>query len=46
MTIDVQIKPRPKPTPEPTTEIEFVPNLDTLSEADVCSCAVGDDNPF
>lgn len=38
MTIDVQIKP--------ATEIEFIPDLDILSEADVCSCAVGDDNPF
>jgi len=27
-------------------EIEFVDDLDTLSESDVCSCSAGDDNPF
>ena len=42
MTVDVQIRPRPVPL----TEIEFVSDLDVLSESDVCSCAAGDDNPF
>jgi hypothetical protein len=27
-------------------EIEFVEDLDVLSESDVCSCSAGDDNPF
>ncbi|MGH3479088.1 MAG: hypothetical protein ACRDSG_07700 [Pseudonocardiaceae bacterium] len=42
MTVDVDIKPR---TVEPV-EIEFVADLDVLSESDVCSCSAGDDNPF
>ncbi|MDQ3764014.1 MAG: hypothetical protein M3460_21155 [Actinomycetota bacterium] len=27
-------------------EVEFVADLDVLSESDVCSCSAGDDNPF
>jgi hypothetical protein len=27
-------------------EIEFVVDLDVLSESDKCSCSAGDDNPF
>jgi hypothetical protein len=42
MTLDVAIVPRPV---EPD-EIEFVADLDVLSESDVCSCSAGDDNPF
>ncbi|MGB6164168.1 MAG: radical SAM protein [Pseudonocardiaceae bacterium] len=42
MTTDVEIGPRPV---EPD-EIEFVADLDVLSESDVCSCSAGDDNPF
>ncbi|MGH3600606.1 MAG: hypothetical protein ACRDQH_10060 [Pseudonocardiaceae bacterium] len=42
MTMDVDIKPRPI---EPD-EIEFVADLDVLSESDVCSCSAGDDNLF
>ncbi len=29
-----------------TDEIEFVDDLDVLSESDTCSCKAGDDNPF
>lgn len=29
-----------------TEEIEFVDDLDVLSESDTCSCSAGDDNPF
>lgn len=41
MSVDVQI------APELETEIgiDFIPNLDLLSEGE-CSCAAGDDNPF
>lgn len=42
MTVDVEIRTRPV---EPD-EIEFIPDLDVLSESDVCSCSTGDDNPF
>lgn len=42
MTIDVEIRPRPVES----DEIEFVADLDVLSESDVCSCSAGDDNPF
>jgi hypothetical protein len=42
MTMDVESGPRPA---EPD-EIEFVADLDVLSESDVCSCSAGDDNPF
>jgi hypothetical protein len=42
MTVDVEIGPMPV---EPD-EIEFVADLDVLSESDVCSCSAGDDNPF
>ncbi|MGH3800788.1 MAG: hypothetical protein ACRDTD_11740 [Pseudonocardiaceae bacterium] len=42
MTVDVDIEPR---SVEPD-EIEFVADLDVLSESDVCSCSAGDDNPF
>jgi hypothetical protein len=41
MTTDVEIGPRPV---EPD-EIEFVADLDILSESDVCSCSAGDDKP-
>jgi hypothetical protein len=27
-------------------EIEFVDDLDVLSEGNLCSCSAGDDNPF
>lgn len=42
MTVDVDIRPM---SLEPD-EIEFVADLDVLSESDVCSCSAGDDNPF
>ncbi|MGH3906739.1 MAG: hypothetical protein ACRDTE_21550 [Pseudonocardiaceae bacterium] len=42
MTVDVDIRLN---SSEPD-EIEFVENLDVLSESDKCSCAAGDDNPF
>ena len=42
MTVDVEIRPRSVES----DEIEFVVDLDVLSESDVCSCAAGDDNPF
>lgn len=32
--------------PDETQGIEFVPDLDVLSESDTCSCSAGDDNPF
>jgi hypothetical protein len=32
--------------PAPADEIEFVDDLDVLSESDKCSCSAGDDNPF
>jgi len=42
MITDVQIRPiRSEPQ-----EIEFVDDLDVLSESHVCSCKAGDDNPF
>jgi hypothetical protein len=40
--VSVELTTRPV---EPE-EIEFVDDLDTLSESDVCSCSAGDDNPF
>jgi hypothetical protein len=42
MTMDVEIVSRPVEL----DEIEFVADLDVLSESDVCSCSAGDDNPF
>jgi hypothetical protein len=42
MTVDIEIRP----TPADTGQIEFVDDLDTLSESHVCSCKAGDDNPF
>ncbi|MGH3933972.1 MAG: hypothetical protein ACRDS1_03135 [Pseudonocardiaceae bacterium] len=42
MTVDVEIRARPV---EPD-EIEFITDVDILSESDVCSCSAGDDNPF
>ncbi|MBB5157647.1 hypothetical protein BJ970_005181 [Saccharopolyspora phatthalungensis] len=33
------------PSKEPE-EIEFVPNLDVLSESNRCSCTSSDDNPY
>lgn len=42
MIMDVEIRPRPV---EPD-EIEFIADLDVLSESDKCSCSAGDDNPF
>lgn len=41
MIVDVEIKPI-----RDTGEIEFVDDLDVLSEAHTCSCTAGDDNPF
>jgi hypothetical protein len=32
--------------PPETEEIEFVPNLEVLSESNRCSCAASDDNPY
>jgi hypothetical protein len=45
MTVDVQITPRPITSAE-LDEIEFVDDVDVLSESDMCSCSAGDDNPF
>ncbi len=42
MTVDVDIRSRPAES----DEIEFVVDLDVLSESDRCSCSAGDDNPF
>jgi hypothetical protein len=42
MTVNVAISPRPAET----EEIEFIEDLDVLSESAVCSCSAGDDNPF
>lgn len=43
--VTVQIERGPV-EPDETHVIEFVPDLDVLSESDVCSCSAGDDNPF
>lgn len=32
--------------PAGSEEIEFIDDLDVLSESDTCSCSAGDDNPF
>jgi hypothetical protein len=40
--VDLVIQTQP---PE-TEEIEFVPNLEVLSESDRCACAASDDNPY
>ncbi len=42
MIVDADIKPKSVEL----DEIEFVADLDVLSESDVCSCSAGDDNPF
>jgi hypothetical protein len=42
MTVDLVISPRPVES----EEIEFIEDLDVLSESAVCSCSAGDDNPF
>ncbi|MGH8909712.1 MAG: hypothetical protein ACRD0K_25280 [Egibacteraceae bacterium] len=42
MRVELQILPRPVEI----DEIEFVEDLDVLSESAVCSCSAGDDNPF
>ncbi|MGH3875206.1 MAG: hypothetical protein ACRDSR_27535 [Pseudonocardiaceae bacterium] len=42
MIVDVGIRP----LPAQSEEIEFVDDLDVLSESDTCSCSAGDDNPF
>ena len=42
MTVDVEISSR---SVEPD-EIEFIVDLEALSESDRCSCSAGDDNPF
>jgi len=42
MTVDVEITA----TPVTSDEIEFISDVDVLSESDVCSCSAGDDNPF
>lgn len=39
----VELKP---PPPADSDEIEFVDDLDVLSESNRCSCTVGDDNPY
>lgn len=43
--VTVEIVRRPD-EPDQTQSIEFVPDLDVLSESDKCSCSAGDDNPF
>ncbi|MGH3773073.1 MAG: hypothetical protein ACRDRW_17050 [Pseudonocardiaceae bacterium] len=43
MTVDIEIR---SPLPAQPEEIEFVEDLDALSESDTCSCTAGDDNPF
>jgi hypothetical protein len=42
MITDVEIRPMPADT----GQIEFIENLDALSEEHKCSCSAGDDNPF
>lgn len=42
MTVDLAISPRPART----EEIEFIEDLDVLSESAMCSCSAGDDNPY
>lgn len=42
MTVDVDIRL----SSIESDEIEFVADLDVLSESHLCSCAAGDDNPF
>ena len=42
MIVDVEIR---SGAVEPD-EIEFIVDLDVLSESDRCSCSAGDDNPF
>ncbi len=42
MTVDVVIATKHVET----EKIEFVQDLDALSESDRCSCSAGDDNPF
>ena len=39
VSVAIQAKPA-------DTEIEFVDDLDVLSESDSCSCSAGDDSPF
>lgn len=38
--LDIEIRPA-----EPE-EIEFVPDLEVLSESNRCACAASDDNPY
>lgn len=42
MSVDLIIAP----SPASVEEIEFIADVDVLSESDVCSCSAGDDNPF
>jgi hypothetical protein len=42
MIVDIEIASRPVES----EDVEFIDDLDVLSEADVCSCSAGDDNPF
>ncbi len=42
MSVDVDIKA----LLVTSDEIEFIADVDVLSESDVCSCSAGDDNPF
>lgn len=42
MTTDIAISPRQAGV----TTIEFIEDLDVLSESALCSCSAGDDNPF
>jgi len=40
MTTDITI------TPRRAASIEYIEDLDMLSESALCSCSAGDDNPF
>jgi hypothetical protein len=42
MITDITITPRHAGA----ASIEFIEDLDTLSESALCSCSAGDDNPF
>jgi hypothetical protein len=41
--VDLVLQPAP---PVLNEEVTFVPDVDALSEGNVCSCSAGDDNPF
>jgi hypothetical protein len=42
VTVDIAIRPRQTGA----TSIEFIEDLDVLSESALCACSAGDDNPF